>query len=289
MGNRGAGVAQVGGDRDHPRAVDHPERRRLAALQVERNDGAESALLTPRQAVLRMGLEARVVDLRHGALPFQPGGQLLRTGIVLAHAQLQGLHALQEHPGVERRQARAGGTQEREHLLADALGVANDGAADATALPVQVLGGRVHDQVCTQLQRLLQHRSEETVVHDQQRALAPGNLRQPGDVHHLAQRIGGCLDKQEPGPAGNRGLPGRQVAGVNVRHLHAKLGNVIVEQRNGRAKQRARDHHVVALLQQHHAQRQDRGHAAGRGDAGVAALHRRQALFERLDGRVGES
>ena len=75
--------------------------------------------------------------------------------VCCAHAQRQGLQALQQHPGIERRQRRAGVAEVVVQVLVDPVLVGQDDAAEAAALAVDVLGRRIDDDVGAEFQRLL--------------------------------------------------------------------------------------------------------------------------------------
>ena len=71
------------------------------------------------QRVLRMAGQPGIVDALHARMGLQPARELERAGAVRVHAQLERLQALEDHPGVERRQRRAGGAQERGERIVD--------------------------------------------------------------------------------------------------------------------------------------------------------------------------
>jgi hypothetical protein len=88
-------------------------------------------------------------------------------------------------------------------------------AADDVRVPAHVLGGRVHDHVGAERERLLQVGGGEGVVHDQQRPRVVRHLGERGDVADAEQRVGRRLHPDDPGLArlhgGAHGLDRGQV------------------------------------------------------------------------------
>ena len=92
----------------------------------------------------------------------------MRVAAVALHAQRERLDAAQREEGVERaRHAADGVLQEGELLAAARAFLRDDGrAADDVRMAVQVLGGRVHDDVEAVLERPLDPgRGEGVVAH----------------------------------------------------------------------------------------------------------------------------
>ena len=282
----GLGVAQVGGDGDHAGRIDHLPGVLLAALHLEAHHGTETALLTLGQRVLRMAGQACVVDAFDLRLLLQPLGDGLGAGAVGLHAHPEGFQALDEQPGVERAERRAGGAQEADHLLHQ-LGGAGHHAAQAATLAVDVFGGRMNDDIGAQRQRLLQHRGAEAVVHREQRAVGVGHVGQCGDVHQLGQRVGRRFDDEQLGVrlAGRR--PGIQVGQRRVVHRDAEALEVLVEQADGGTEHAARHQHMVAGAAQAHHHGQDGRHAGGGADRLLGPFHGGDALLEGAHRGIG--
>ena len=286
MGDGGLGVTQVGGDRNDFRRINEAPRRLFTALDLEAHHRTEGTLLPLGQLVLRVAGQPGVVDLVDAWLGLQPLCQCQRTGAVGLHAHTQGLQPLEEHPGIERAEGRPGGPQEAHHRLHLGLAPGNH-TAEAAALAIDVLGRRVHDDVRTELQRLLQRRRAEAVVDHQQRLVGMGNLGQSGDIHQLGQRVGWRLDEQQLGVGLERRLPGCQIGQRRVIHLDAETLEVLLEQADGRAEHAARHQHMVAGAALAHHDGQDRGHAGRGGHRLLGAFQSGNALLEGAHGRVG--
>ena len=95
---------------------------------------------------------------------------------LLAHAQRQRLEALEQGPGVERRQARAGMAEIVVQVLVDPFLVGQDDAAKAAALAVNMLGGGIDDDMRAELERLLLQRRGKDIVDDQRAPIALASL-----------------------------------------------------------------------------------------------------------------
>ena len=190
VGDGALAVAQISGDGEQFGVVDEPPGRVLPAVDDEADDAAEVLLLALRQFMLRVVGQPRIIDLGDARPAVQPIGNLRGAAAVGSHAQAQGFQPLEEHPGVERAHGRAAVLENVVHVLAQQFFPAQHCAADTTPLTVQVLGGRMNDYVGAEQQRLLQGRCAEAVIHHQQAAAAPGQVRQTLDVGDFRQRIG---------------------------------------------------------------------------------------------------
>ena len=129
--------------------------------------------------------------------------------------QRQSFHALEQHPGVEWRQRRAGVADERLQHLVDPLLAAEHRAAQHAALPVHVLGAGVDYNIGAQFQRLLQQwRGEDIVNHDDRAGGMSqfGNCRQ---VHQFQHRIGRRFQQHEIGRTRQRLPPLSKVGTID--------------------------------------------------------------------------
>jgi hypothetical protein len=89
------------------------------------------------------------------------------------------------------RKRRPGVAQERLEVGLDELARAEDRAAEAAPLPVDVLGRRVDDDVGPELQRSLQERRGEHVVDHHLGTGAVGEVADRRDVDELHRRVAG--------------------------------------------------------------------------------------------------
>ena len=216
-------------------------------------------------------------------------GQSQGTLAVGLHAQAQGLQALEKHPGIERAHAGPGGTQKAEHALTHRHGIADHRPADTAALAVDVLGGRMDDDVGAEIQRPLQGRGAEGIVHHQLAAVGVGQFGQGTDVGDLGQGIGRRLQEQQLRFRPDGRLPGGKIGQRHEAHVHPEGLDVLVEQHHGAAEDGSRGDDVIPGLQQPHDRSQDGRHARGRGHATLAPFQRRQPFLEGAHRGIGEA
>ena len=141
--------------------------RVLEAPDVERQHPAESAHLALRQLVLGMVWQSRIEHTFHRRVFRQELRQRQPVDVVLRHAQRQRLGAAQHQERVERAQNRALRVLDELQPLEIVVVHADDDAADAVAVSVEVLRRAVHDQVGAELDRPLHARAGERVVDDE--------------------------------------------------------------------------------------------------------------------------
>ena len=138
--------------------------------------------------------QTRIVDLAHERVAIQVLGDGLRVLAVLAHTHGERLDATQDEPAIERRGDTASRVLVKLHLAVELLVRGQNRAADDVAVPVEVLGRAVDDDVRAEVERLLQRRRGEGVVHDEQRIMLAGDTCDGGDVHQGQQRVRRRLD-----------------------------------------------------------------------------------------------
>jgi hypothetical protein len=142
----------------------------------------------------------------------------------------------------------------------------------------------VDDEVRSELERALEERAHERIVHDQQRAPPVGGLGERGHVADLHERVGRGLDPEEVELAGGA-VERPRIARVQERELHAVPRQDLREQAVSPSVNVVGDDHALAGLDQRH-------HGVGGGQAGGeaigvgAALEGGQVLLERPPGRV---
>ena len=164
----------------------------------------------------------------------------------------------------------------------------HDGAADHVAVPADVLGRRVHDDVGAERERLLEVRRRERVVDDEHRAGVVGDLGQRLDVGDGQQRVGRGLDPDDPGLPGADGGANRvDVADVRGTVLEPPAPLDLVEEPEGAAVRVVGDHRVVTRLGEPAQDRVLGGEAAGEREAPLPLLECREGTLERGAGRVG--
>ena len=117
------------------------------------------------------------------------------------HAHREGLHAADREVAVHRAGNRAGGVLEEREPLDERLVARDDGAADEVGVATEVLRDRVEHDVGAELERPLEVRRGERVVHDAARARGVREIR--GDLivdrsvfEPVAQAYGALLPEE---------------------------------------------------------------------------------------------
>ena len=288
VGDEALGVAQVVGDVDEPERVDEAEGRVAPARHVEGDDAAAGAHLDAGQLVLGVAGQSRIKHVGQAAAPAEVCGDVEGVGGVALDAHGQGLQALDQEPGVEGAHRRAGMTQDGGQGVFHVIQVVGeDGAAQRAALAVDVLGGRIDDDVGAHLQRPLQHRRGEHVVDDEAGAGPMGQLRDPGQVDDLQGRVGRRFQEHAGRLAAERRFPLAEVGAIDELRLDAVAGQQLGDDVVARPEQGARRHHAVAGLQSGEQGGEHRGHAARRGPALRGPFEEGQPLLEHGNGGVG--
>ena len=221
-------------------------------------------------------------------LCFQPFSQHHGPLALRLHAQTQGFQALDKHPGIERAHTGTGRTNEPENII-HGLFRADHGTTEATPLPVQIFGRAVDNQVSTQLDRFLQGRRAETVIHHQQRPVVVGKLGQGGNVTDFRQWIRRRFQKQHFRFRANRRLPLGKITHVHQRGIDTKFLQVAVVNHVGGAEHTARADDVVAWCQQSEKRAADRRHTGGESHTGLTAFQSCKPLLKGAYGRVGKA
>ena len=139
----------------------------------------------------RMRFETRIPHAFDLRLAFEPLGHLERVAAMLLDAQIQRLQTADVKPGIKRGRHGARGILQERDLVADLLVVEHDRAADHVGMAADVLGRRVDHHVGAIIERMLQHRGCEGVVHRDLRAVRMrdrGCRRNIGDVEQRVAR-----------------------------------------------------------------------------------------------------
>ncbi len=219
----------------------------------------------------------------------QSVGDLRGRGRLGGDADRQGFQPLQQHPGVERRQGRAGLAQQVMDVLVDEGLAGQDHAAEAASLPVDMLRRRIDDAVGAELERALQQRRGEDVVDHQRGAARMGDLCHGGDVVDVERRVGGRFQEQRHGVGAERRPPLVEIVAVDQRAFHAEARQQILDDVATGAEQGLGGHHMVARLDLPHQRGRHGGHAGGRGARVLGAFEQRHALLEHPHGGVREA
>ena len=172
-------------------------------------------------------------------------------------------------------------------VLVDPLLVRQDDAAEATALAVDVLGGRIDDDVSAEFQRLLLQRRGEDIVHHQPRADRIGDRCHRRDVDHFERRVRRAFEEEQFRVWLDRLFPVADIGAVDQRRFDAVFGRQRLHYPAAGAEQRARRNDMVAGPEAAQDGGRNSGHARRRRPRVLGALQRAHALFEHVDGGIG--
>src|SRR5438132_1457715 len=142
-------------------------------------------------------LHARLDHHGRNALALQPLGEGERVASMVVEARVQRPQSPQRQVTVERRAGQPEAIRPPGELLVQRALARHYRAADHVAVAVQVLGGRMHYEVCPERERLLPGGREEGVVHRDQRPAGLTRARDRGDVGDSQQRVARGLDPQQ--------------------------------------------------------------------------------------------
>ena len=156
------------------------------------------------------------------------------------HPQAERFQTLQGDPGVERAQARTGGPDHPEYLLGNQLLRSHHRSTNNAALAIEILGGRMHHQVGTEIEGALQRRSAKTIIDYQQAVVFMSQISQHLDIRDFGKRIRRGFQKQQSRIATNRLLPVVQVLHADKTGVDTEPREVFVEQGRSRAEHRTR-------------------------------------------------
>ena len=173
-------------------------------------------------------------------------------------------------------------------VVVDELLRAQNDAAEAAALAVDVLGGRVDDAVGAELQRALPERRREYVVDHHGRAGRMRDLAHLRDVDDLEGRVGRRFHEHGLGVRPHRGAPLIKIGAVDDSGRNAVAGQVLLHHVKTGAEQRLGGDHMVAGAHLSHQRERDRGHSGCGGARGLGALELRNTLLEHRNSRIGE-
>ena len=137
-----------------------------------------------------------------------------------------------------------------------------------------------HD-VGAHLERTLEYRRRERVVHDQQGVVALRDLTHRAQVGEPHERVRRGLHQERPGGRRHRVLHPLRIPRVHIRERQPHMTQDLVEQAERAAIDILAADDVIAGAEQLH-DRVEAAHAAREGEAVPAALQRRDVPFQRF-------
>ncbi len=166
----------------------------------------------------------------------------------------------------------------------------DDHAGDRRTVATEVLGGRVHDDVGAERDRLDQVRGGDGVVDDQRDTVLVCHGGHVRDVENVDLGVGDGLGEEGLGVRPHRGPPAVQAVGVlDEADLDAQLGQRVVEQVVRAAVEPGAGHDVVAGAGQVEDGEGLGGLARGQQQRGDAAFECGDALLDDVGGGVTDA
>ena len=156
-----------------------------------------AAKLAGGEFVLRMRFQARIVDVRDLGVAFKEPRNLLGAFLVALQAQRQGDGATLDEPGVERRDCPAHINHGVRLDGLDQLCGSGNRSPHRVPVTIDVLGQRLHREVCTVLERAIQRGRREGRIHTEEGAIIVSNLRQSRYVRSQRSWVGDGLRVDE--------------------------------------------------------------------------------------------
>ena len=323
MNHQGLGVADVGDVAGQFHRLDEPLAGRAPARSFRGADPEPEDSARPerqifvRPFVVRMRRQPRPVHVIDARVGFQPFGYRARVVDVRLDSVRQGLDALRQQEGGVRCQGRADvaklfGAQagekgvftevavpvesavmrnrfveERETLggPGEPAGL-DDHATEGGAVPAEKLGGRVHDNIRTPLDRSVQVRRRDGRVDDQRQIVRVGDLREPLQIGNLPGRVRDDFRENQFGLVGDGCCIICRVGTAHEGGVDAETPQRYIQLGDRTAIQIGGCDDVVARAGQRREGDELCGEAAGCGDGAEPALEARDSLLEGCDSRV---
>jgi len=262
--------------------------RIVPALELQRHDRTEAALLALRQLVAGMVLEARVPHAPDIRLSVQPQSERRGVAGVMLEARVQRAQAAQRQEAVERRAGEAQAIGPPHELLVQRGLPGHHGSADHITVTIQVFRGRVHNQIRAERERLLPGGRKKGVVHCDERSAVMRELRDGGDVGDAQQRIARRLDPHQRRRP--RQCPTHACLIAEVDELHLPFAAAVpgVEQ-PVRAAVAVVGHDDAGARGHEVAYDGNRCHAARRHDRAAPLLELRERTGQQVAGRVARA
>ena len=290
--HQGLGVAERDGDGAKLQLVESGGRGVAVGLEFDAHHAAGLFHLLFRDLIALEVLQAGVIDLVHRRVIVEELCDLHGVCAVLFHADVQGLEAAGDQEGIEGAQHGAGHVLQAEGTnFIDEVCLADHEARNHIAVAVEVLGGGVDDHIGAELQRLLEIRRGEGVVHDDPDGgvEAVGNGRNGGDVHHLQGGIAGGFEIDDFCLLRQSGFHGVQIGKVDEGRLHAELGHAVVHQREGAAVERVGGDDLITADNRGPERGRNRAHACGGAQRGFPAFQGGDLFLGDVHRGVGET
>ena len=224
------------------------------------------------------------MDARDARQRLEHGGEEDGALALARHAQRQRAQPAQREPRRERIHVAAEDgahlSDRRERALRP-----DDRAADDVAVPREVLGDAVHDEIGAERERPHEEGRREGGVDDERQAAGARERAERAQIRHAQERVRERLDEQDLRVRAHGRRDGRDVPRGREARAHAEPGPEAREQ-IGRAAVDAFGRQHLAAVARREQRRRDGRHAGREDEPGLGALELGHGPRERLGRRV---
>ena len=254
-----------------------------ASDQLEREHSPELAILPLPERVLRMRLEARVPNPRHGCVRFENSTDGHCGLLLLTQTRTEGVQTAQSVHGVERRRARTLQHRKTPQRI-DEITFAGHHAESRVVVTRHGLGGRVDHQLHAVVQRSHTEWRGQRGIDRRDRAL---DRTEFVEVDQIEQRIGRGLGEHEHGAARNHRLRERAWFGaVDECDVDSETRTHSGEQLSRSAVRLLLCHDVITFAAQAEHDTGESTHARGERSRRLGTFEFGHRVFERVDGGI---
>lgn len=192
-------TSETDADPPQPRAPNDPLTRAHIARR-ETEHGTRPVSLTIMDVPVGVRGESGKVDVEPQSIEVE--GDEVRRGALTVHPNGQGLQASKEEETILRRQSGSGRVDQESHTLSHLVAFDGDDPGHDVVMPREVLGTRIVDDICTEVERSLKVGGHHGVV-DHDEGFRGSRVDQAGDhpqVGDLEERVGRGFDEDHLAP-----------------------------------------------------------------------------------------
>ena len=253
--------------------------------QIKREHRTRPLLLPARDIVMRMRRQSRVIDLAHLGVGVQVPRNRNPVRVVLEHPHGQGLNSTRHQKAIHRREPGPRRALNKVDFLRVLRARQDHSSACRIAVPVQILGHRVHDDVRSELDGALQVGAHERVIDRDGDVPLAGKLRNGRNVGHVHGRIRGRFDVQHLGVRAHGHAHSFGHRSVHEAEFQPKMHQQLRGKPENAAIHGFRQNHVVSGAQQTE-NGIDSCHSRGENVSAVPAFELGNGAFESFAIRV---
>src|SRR6266478_984401 len=242
-------------------AIDKASRRVETAFEFETQHAAEAVEKLAGAEMIRMALQARIVDVGYRSMLFHPSRNLERTFILMTDSHRERLHPAME----QKARVRIENPAEMVQGVGDPSGkpgASDHGARDDIGMSVEVLGPAMQRQVEADFCGAKINRTRESIVDDRNQAVLGGKVHRGLQVADLEQGIRDRLDVDRFGVRPNRLAPGCGLVAIDKIHRHPVARKFLDKEIVGAAVNAVLREQMPTAGEHREQRRRNRRHAA---------------------------